>query len=252
MYMRMVQVRVKMAELGNLQQLYRQKVIPALRSVQGCRYAGMLQRAEHSDECISLTLWDSEAEAIAYEQGGLFTSLLEETRPFLSESTETTIQFSKDLKIEMVPVPEEPVMVHFPVAAVGRPKDDKDGQRGSIWVRIVSLKLKKGKTEEFKRGYAEQVIPLLESVKGCRYVYLAERTDRPDEVLSVTSWDSPADAERYEQGGLYRRLLETQRPLLSDLSQWKMDREEKRGGTVATSEDVVVEHYTVLVAESFK
>ena len=121
-----------------------------------------------------------------------------------------------------------------------------------MWVRIVSLKLRPGKLEEFKRLYSGQVIPALRKVKGCRYIYLTERSDRKDEVISVTSWESKEDAENYEQSGLFARLLESQQSALSEFYRWKLKEQKLQSGLAATSEDPTVEHFDMLVGKAFR
>jgi heme-degrading monooxygenase HmoA len=252
MFMRLVQIKLKTGTLQHLQGMYNQRVIPTLEKVRGCRYAGLLQSAFHGEECISLTLWDSQQEAEAYERSGLFAQLLDESKPYLSDSSEFKVQLSHDLTLEYVPVPEEPTVSAFPVAATSDATSPEGRKHDALWVRIVSLKIRPGKMEEFKRLYEQEVIPTLRSVKGCRYIYLTQRPGTPNEIVSVTSWDSKADADSYETGGLYDRLLEGQRHTLSELYQWKRVRDHDHMGRVATSEDPTVEHYNVLIGKSFK
>ena len=252
MYMRMVQVRIKRGALPKLQAFYKDRVITALQEVQGCRYAGFMLNIHNPEECISLTLWDSPADSLAYEKSGTFSELLDEMRPYLMESSEPRIQLSRDLRLEYVDVPEEPVVSTYDVAAAGSLERHGPESTENIWVRIVSLKLRPGRVEEFKRAYSDQVIPTLQKVKGCRYAYLTERNGKPNEVFSVTSWDSRQDAEAYEKGGLFGKLLESQQHLLSELYEWKKLRERTNKAEIATSEDVAVEHYDVLVGRSFK
>lgn len=252
MFMRLVQVKVKDGRSDGLQQHYRQRIIVALEKVTGCRYAGLMRSVHHSEECISLTLWDNESDAEAYERSGLFESLLHETRPFLLESSESRLQLSQDLTLEYVPVPEEPVVSKFPVTERSDALPSEQEQHGPLWVRIVSLKLRRGKRGEFERHYREQVIPALRKVKGCRYIYLAERFGREDEVLSVTSWERREDAEAYEESGLFARLLRSQGDVLSDLYHWKLQEEKKKGALSATSDDPTVEQFDVVAGKSFK
>lgn len=252
MYMRMVQVKVKPGLTAHLRLHYHEQIIAALSGVNGCRYAGLLQSVHHPEECISLTLWDSEQDSRTYESSGLFSSLLEATRPFLLESTESKIQLSQDLTLEYVPIPEEPVISVLPVTATSN-QAESAGQGGTpLWVRIVSLKIQPGKVGEFKRLYEDQVIPRLKSVKGCRYIYLSERAEKKDEVISVTSWDSKEDAERYEKSGTFELLLRSQEHVLSELYQWKRTVQNDHQGVSATSDDPMVEHFDVLVGKAFK
>ncbi len=252
MHMRMVEVKVKEGLTSQLRTHYANRVITGLSEARGCRYAGLLQEVRHQHECISLTLWDSEEDCLAYERSGLFGKLLDETRPYLLESTESRIQLSQDLTLEYVPVPQEPVVTVMPIEATSNEAESRESVGSPVWVRIISLKVKPGKLDEFKQFYVNHVLHRLRAVKGCRYVYLTGKAQRPDEILSVTSWDTKEDAEKYEQSGAFGVLLRSAQHVLSDLYQWKKD--EEKEGTVrsTTSEDPVVEQYTVLVSKSFK
>jgi heme-degrading monooxygenase HmoA len=252
MFMRLVQVKVKDGQIEGLQQHYRHRIIAALSGIPGCRYAGLMKSVHHPEECISLTLWDSEQDAEAYERGGLFETLLDEMRPYLLESSESRLQLSQDLTLEYIPIPEEPVVSKLPVAARSDTLEPQQEQRSPMWVRIVSLKLRPGKLEEFERMYREQVIPVLRNIKGCRYIYLAERSGRMDEVISVTSWESKEDAENYEKSGLFARLLESQRSALSELYHRKLEEQKLQGGLAATSEDPTVEQFDVVAGRAFQ
>ena len=252
MYMRLVQIEVKDGALPGLRDFYTRHTIPTLHQVKGCRYAGLMQSVHHPEQCISLTLWDSQEDAHAYESGGVYKQLLEDTRPYLSESSEYKIQLSEDLTIEYVPVHQEPLVKTYPIAARSEVPASGRDEGTAIWLRIVSLKILPGRMDEFKRLYAEHSIPALRGVKGCRYVYLLESDERSHEVLSVTSWDSKQDAEAYENSGLFEQLLEAQKHTLSGLYQWKRSLGKVEASHSATSEDVMVEHYTVLTGKNFK
>jgi heme-degrading monooxygenase HmoA len=252
MFMRLVQVKVKDGQIEGLQHHYRRRVIAALERIPGCRYAGLMRSVHHPEECISLTLWDSERDAEAYERSGLFGTLLDGTRPYLLESSESRLQLSQDLTLEYVPIPEEPVVSKLPVAEQSDTLAPQQEQRGPMWVRIVSLKIRPGKLEEFEQLYRGQVIPALRKIKGCRYIYLAERSGKLDEVISVTSWENKEDAENYEKSGLFARLLESQQGTLSELYGWKLEEQKLQGGLAATSEDPTVEHFDMLAGKAFK
>jgi heme-degrading monooxygenase HmoA len=252
MFMRLVHVRVKEGFLPAVTRLYSRVIAPGLATASGCRYAGLLQSVHHSDQCLSLTVWESIAEANAYEQSGLFSSLLEHIRPFQADSSELQLQLSSELKLEYLPVPDTPVVSSYPVAAAEAPAPGEPARRRALWVRVVSLKVRPGKLDEFKTLYAEKAIPALRALKGCIYVYLLENRETPDEVLSVTGWDSRDNAERYERGGVFDQLLDSQKSLLSNLYQMKREMQGGGAGAMVTSDDVNVESYTVLVEESFE
>ena len=252
MHMRLVQMEITKGALSPLREFYAKRIIPALQDVMGCRYAGLTHSVHHEDQCISLTLWDSQEDAQAYEKKGVFQALMQEVHPYLSESSEFKIQLSENLTLEYVPVPNEPVVRGFPIAERSDIPGSAHKHSSAMWLRIVSMKILPGKLDEFNRLYAEHAIPALQKAKGCRYVYLLESDERSHEVLSVTSWDSKQDAEAFENSGLFEQLLETQKHTLSGLYQWKRSLGKEQAGHSATSEDVVVEHYTVLTEKSFK
>jgi quinol monooxygenase YgiN len=251
MYMRIWQAKVKPERLSDIRQVYEEKVIPSLQNVHGCMFASLMQSEAQPDECISMTLWDDQSRAEAYAKSDLFRALVDDLKPFLADSTEWRIQLSKELTIEYEPVPEEPTVKSYSVAAQteavmsgGRPQ--------SMYVRIVSPRIRPGKMEEFKQIYANEVLPVLHSVKGCRYAYLTEGAKDKNEVISVTIWDSQREAEDYETGGLFDQMKNKVKHTFSELYQWKMKLEKDAGKPVATSEDMTVKHYNVVTGKSFR
>ena len=88
MYMRLVQVRVKPDSLPELRRMYLERVIPALHGVTGCLFANLIQSEQHSEECISMTLWDDRSQAETYEKSGKFKELLRGVSPFLADTSE--------------------------------------------------------------------------------------------------------------------------------------------------------------------
>lgn len=246
MYMRLVHMRIKPQELARVQEIYTEEVIPALQQVTGCLYAALIQSTHQKDECVSMTMWKSPDHAADYERSGVFKRLLDKIRPFMAESSEWRVQLSRDFNLEYVPVPEEPVVKAFTVAAQkGLPEVPQQ-----LWLRIVSLKIKPGMSAEFEQIYRGTVLPALESVQGCCYVFLTQGAASQNEFLSITLWDSKQDAERYEQSGRFAELLGKTKHTLSELYRWKMGLGSNVAG-VATSEDVTAEHYSIMLGKCF-
>jgi heme-degrading monooxygenase HmoA len=251
MYMRFLQIKIKPEKLPELRQFYETTVIPALQNLPGCRHASLIQGAHHEDECISLTLWNSQENAEAYAQSGLFHQLLQGSQSFLAESSEWKIQLSDDLKLEYLPVPEEPVVKSYDIDAATDAQALPQVQTAFMYLRIVSAKIKPGKLEEFRRLYAEEILPALRDVPGCRYAFLTESLEAQNEVISVTIWDSRLEAENYEQSGIFDQLTQKVKHTFSELFQWKMALEQAHRGQAATSEDLTVKYYSVVTGKSF-
>lgn len=246
MFMRTVKMFVKPDEIQRFRAVYQDRIFAAFAKIQGCRYAALLQSTHNPEECISLTFWTSEAEARAYEQSGEYEKLVKILSPYFSETSELQIRLTKDLKIEYSSS-KEPEVRKFEVDS---PQDSKS--TGEIFLRMVSLKFKEGKVKEFKKHYEENVIPVLRSVKGCRRAFLAAPSDNPNELISVTEWENEEVAQKYEHGGQFDAILESQRHFFSGLYDWGVKRQKETGSKVVSSEDVTVDHHNVLTGRSFE
>ncbi len=74
-------------------------------------------------------------------------------------------------------------------------------------VRLTHLKVSSDNTEEVKNIYNREVIPEVKKQKGNANVMLLEPVDGSGEFISLTAWDSKADADAYESSGTYRKLV---------------------------------------------
>lgn len=246
MFMRTVKMHVKLDAIPGFREAYEQTVLSAFSDIKGCRSAFLMQSTHTPEECVSLTFWKSEKEAHSFEESGRYDELIKALSPYFSESHELQIRLTKDLKLEYSST-NEPEIRRFEVAS---PHDSKNS--GETHVRMVSLKFKEGKVKEFKKHYEEKVIPVLRSVNGCLTAFLAAPADSPNELISVTEWESENAAQAYEHGGQFDAILESQRHFFSGLYDWGMKRQKETGDKVATSDDVTVDHHNVLVGRSFR
>lgn len=250
MYMRMLQVRLKQDDVPNFVRLYEDRIIPALDKIGGCLFACLLQSTELKEEGISLTLWRSDEDSSRYERSGLFMQLVAEARPFFAEMSEMKLQLSKDFTLEYGPEPAQPTLKTFSVSTSGGSTLSSPGKRQPPFLRIVSLHLKPGKLEEYKQRYQRDIVPALLATRGCQFSCLSTPTDDSLEAISVTLWNSRADAEEYERTGTFDRLLKGISHTLSDLSQLRLQTSGTRFHSV-TSEDVAVDGFLLIAGKSF-
>ncbi len=209
-----------------------------------------MQSDDHGDELISMTLWDKQEDAQAYEKSGLFQKLHAQVKPFLNASSEWKIQLSEDFTLEFDDNDEEPVVISYPIVEVSNPDIcGEESQR--MYTRIVSAKIQPGKLEEFKKLYREEILPTLRGVEGCRYAYLTESDKEKNEVFSVTIWNSKKHADDYENSGQFDDLTDRVKHTLSELYQWKMALEKDLGKKLATSADLKVDHYSMVAGKRF-
>jgi heme-degrading monooxygenase HmoA len=251
MFMRLVQVKVKPESSANLAGLYAQHIVPELQKITGCIYASLIRSTSNPDESISLTLWESAHDADVYEQSGAFQRLLSEAQPYFSDTSEWKIQLSKDLTLEYTPVSEEPVVRSYTETS---PSTDRPllAEEGRLFIRILSVKLQPGKTEEFARIYHSEILPVLRAVHGCRYAFLTEGVEERNEVISLTIWDSKEAADVYDASGLFKKLTRKVQHTFSELYQWKMAAERRSSVQVTTTEDLNVKGYHVVSGKTFQ
>jgi heme-degrading monooxygenase HmoA len=77
-----------------------------------------------------------------------------------------------------------------------------------MWVRLTFLKIEPGDVGAARAlYYSEEISGVVRKQPGYRFHHLLESVERPGEVISLTAWNSQAEADAYEQGGVYESLL---------------------------------------------
>lgn len=251
MFMRLVHGKYKHGTESKLREVYDKIVIPRLQKTPGCLCVCLIKSEIHEDEGISLTLWDTQDNAEAYEKSGLYSELLKAVKPHLSDTSEWKVQLSKDLELEYTYVTEEPVVKSYTFAAQTDEDIPIEDRSHTMYLRILSVKIQPGKVKELEKIYTEEIIPALRSVKGCRYAYLTEGIEEENEVIAVSIWDSKEDADVFEESGELQKLLQKVEHTFSSLYQWKMALEKKYSGHVVTSEDLAVDKYSMVTGKHF-
>lgn len=251
MFMRFTQVKLNPAYIEQFKLFYDTTVLPQLQKMPGCIFAGLIKSSPEINEFISLTFWETQLKAEEYENSGVFSNLLDQARPFLSESTEWKIQLSDKMELEYAPTVEEPVIKKYSVE-LQKDKDDKPKfQPSQMYVRIVSMKIQENKLDEFKKIYMETIIPTLRKTKGCRHVFLTESINERDDFISVTIWDDKKFADEYESSGTFSELVTKVKHTFSHFYLWKMALEKEYSAKIKTTDDMKVETYSVVTGKSF-
>ncbi len=251
MFMRFLQLQIDSQSVSEFKNFYEATISPRLQKMHGCLFAGLI--TSNKNEFISLTFWESLEDAENYEKAGVFKNLFDESKPFLSESTEWKINLSENMELEYAPVTEEPVIKKYTVQTSAAMDDDDKitSSNTNLFVRIVSLKIHKGKLEEFKKLYNEIIIPELKSVKGCRHAYLIESINEENDFISLTSWDNKKAADEYESSGKFSELVNKVKHTFSQFYLWKMALEKDYNAKVQTTEDLKVEGYNLVTGKNF-
>jgi quinol monooxygenase YgiN len=253
-------MRVNPDKIFEFKKVYERMIIPTLEHSPGCVYAGLIQSLEEQNDAISITLWSYQDDALAYERSGKYAQLVEVARPFFSDSSEWRVQLSVDLRPEFWPVASEPVAKSYATdASLLKAPGLPSGQAGSTYLRILSMKLKPQKKNEFVEIYHREIIPGLRQVEGCLDAYLAEGVSGGNELLSTTIWSSLEHAKAYEATGEFDRLKQKVQHTFSNLARWKMALDEAplpvAGGTAtraATSDDISVRTYSIVLGKALR
>jgi quinol monooxygenase YgiN len=260
MFMRLVQMRVNPDKISEYEKVYERTIIPTLQHVPGCVYAGLVQSLEEENDAISMTLWSHQDEALAYERSGKYAEALEVSRPFFSDSVEWRVELSVDLRPEFWPVAPEPVVKSYATdVTVLKASGLPGGRASSMYLRIVSMKLKPERKPEFVEIYHREIIPGLRKVEGCLDAYLAQGVKWDNELLSITIWSGLEHAKAYEATGEFDRLKQKVQHTFSNLALWKMALDEApvQGAQwiarrAVTSDDVAVRTYSIVLGRALR
>lgn len=219
--MRFVRLKIKEEKVWDARTFFEESVIPRLEQIEGCHFAGLLQGTIHGDDTIAMTVWKSAEAAAAYVKDGLFDRLLDESDELLQEAEEPLTDLT-GIGDVVVFSGIEPEVEAWEVA---RPPDDevldRIGNRG-IFVRMVTVRLRRGAVDEFERRFESEVRPALGETPGCLGAFLVAGAVDPSRVLSVTLWAREEDAVRYSLSGEFERLTLRLKDTFSDLYQWNV------------------------------
>lgn len=84
LFLRIVAVRVDANRFEKLRQRYNDEIVPALLGIPSCRAAFLVEGIKTQTRALSVTIWDSEEDAIRYELSGRFDELVGRLSEFFS------------------------------------------------------------------------------------------------------------------------------------------------------------------------
>ncbi len=234
-YLRLVQLVIHEQSLAEVVRFYAERAVPALGRVEGCRFAGLLRHDHRPEECVSLTLWESTESAATYERGAVYGALLAELRPHVSRRAAWRVELASLELDDTLPSEPRPPSAGYAIEAGDSPEVLGTGRLPHrFYIRIVTIHLKPGKEDEFKRHYRTHIVPALHEVKGCLAIFLGEAVGRSAELQSITIWNREEDAVRYEMSGKFEELASPVRHTFSGVSSWTTSRVSAPERQVAT------------------
>jgi heme-degrading monooxygenase HmoA len=84
MFIRIVAARVEPSRYAELEQRYDEEVAPALLATKGCRAAFLVEGVSTRSRALSVTVWDSEQDALRYEASGSYDEQVSKLSEFFS------------------------------------------------------------------------------------------------------------------------------------------------------------------------
>ena len=76
-----------------------------------------------------------------------------------------------------------------------------------MFVRLTFCKFAPESIEEARRIFMKDVVPVVRNQKGNINVRLLEPTELSDDFISITEWETQADANAYGHSGTYKQLV---------------------------------------------
>lgn len=251
MHMRFVRLKIDEDKIWIAKEFYRERVVSQLREIDGCLFAGLLHGTIHGGDIISMTVWTGADKASEYEHSGLFDSLLDESdERVLGAETKPSQLDGRDL---VVFSGVEPEVETWEVAGeVDQEVLDRVAE-GRVFVRMVSMRLRRDARDEFERRFEAEVRPVLADTPGCLATFLVSGLDDATRVLSVTVWAREEDAVRYGLSGEFERLTLRLRDTFSDLYQWNVAlAEDPVTASMPSARTPNVEGYQLVVGSRLK
>lgn len=84
-----------------------------------------------------------------------------------------------------------------------------------MYLRLTSFKIVPEKIKEAKLVFKNEVMPVVRQQKGNINILLLEPADLSDDYISMTQWETKADADNYQSSGIYQQLVRTLDGLLT-------------------------------------
>jgi heme-degrading monooxygenase HmoA len=227
-------------------------MVPELQRAAGCLYVALVRGDEAEEDVLSLAFWDEERSAGLHDTTSSFPDLVARSREFMTDTSEYKIRLTPEMHLEYSPEPRDPVYASYTVDLHSDVSRLLRSSAPMTFLRIVDVRVRPEMAEEFAHIYGRDIAPTLLALPGCRFNLLMTNTQDRSKHLSLTLWDTPQDADAYEVSGTFGQLTDKVKHTFSLLYQWKLGIEQEQGKQAATSDDLVVRTYHVLLAKSLQ
>jgi heme-degrading monooxygenase HmoA len=77
-----------------------------------------------------------------------------------------------------------------------------------MFIRLTFFDFQLQHLDEVKKIFNEEVVPVVKTQKGNLGVWLLEPISPMDQYISLTEWITEADAQTYQNSGVYKQLVD--------------------------------------------
>lgn len=84
-YLRILSLKINKADTEEFIRIYNMEILPELTSVDGCKYAFLIDNSASGGEMLSFSMWDNKESVEQYEMNGTFQSLLDKVSHTLGD-----------------------------------------------------------------------------------------------------------------------------------------------------------------------
>ena len=246
MFLRMVTHIIRAEDSEKNAQTYAGSVLSGLRTTKGCIFAALLQDSADPQRCISLTIWSSRKESVAYEESGLYQKLVDSLRPFFREADEWKLELSEDLSLQVTPVRVEPSIEGFDETRVAS-GSLAELRRNPFAVHMLAVTVLEEHVGALEEKIASEIYEQYRRVKG----FLELMSVRQQRTMYVISfWDETVDLSTSSGIHSLDKLTESLSGMLPSFIRWKVAHE-RASQFSASSEDAHTSVYRCLTAEWF-
>jgi heme-degrading monooxygenase HmoA len=246
MFLRLVTHTVRGEESESMAATYTASVLSTLRTTKGCVFASLLQNTDNAQECISLTIWNSQKESFDYEESGSYQLLVDSLRPYFVASNEYSLQLSADLSLEYTPIQVEPTVERFNNSVAGSENISRL-KTNPFAVQMLTLTVQEDQIDTFEHIFRSEIHPRFKTHKGFINLILL-RQQREYHIISF--WDETVDIQSASGIHSINELLTSIYKILPSFIRWKVSHS-SAVHTSASSEDIKATVHRCLVAEWF-
>jgi heme-degrading monooxygenase HmoA len=97
MIVRLTYLSFSPEKIGEMKKFYNEVAIPTVKSQKGNLDCKLLEPIDRKEEYISMTVWDNQEDANAYQETGVYKSLVDQVRPFFTKEPVLSIYQAEDI-----------------------------------------------------------------------------------------------------------------------------------------------------------